>query len=51
MAKTGQHLDGAPAMVWLEEPHHGVQLGVQTDGNRAHVPLRGPAGTRPALDL
>jgi len=36
--------DGAPALVWLEEPHHGVQLGVETDGNRAHVPLRGPTG-------
>jgi len=37
--------DGVPALVWLEEPHHGVQLGVEIDGNRAHVPLRSPTGS------
>jgi len=36
--------DGVPAMVWLEEPHHGVQLGVQAVGTGYRVPLRGPTG-------
>lgn len=37
--------DGVPALVWLEEPHHGVQLGVQAvEGGGYRVPLRGPTG-------
>lgn len=36
--------DGVPALVWLEEPHHGVQLGAQAVADGYRVPLRGPTG-------
>jgi hypothetical protein len=36
---------GVPALTWLEEPHHAVQLGVQVTGGGDVVPLRGPTGT------
>jgi len=36
--------DGVPALVWFEEPHHGVQMGVQVVGTGYQVPLRGPTG-------
>jgi hypothetical protein len=36
--------DGVPALVWFEEPHHGVQLGAQAAGDGYRVPLRGPTG-------
>jgi hypothetical protein len=36
--------DGVPALVWFEEPHHGVQLGAQVVGDGYQVPLRGPTG-------
>ena len=37
---------GVPALVILEEPHHGVQFGVDisADGANAFVPLRSPTG-------
>jgi hypothetical protein len=38
--------DGVPALVWLEEPHHGVQLGVQAAADGYRVPLRGPDGAK-----
>lgn len=33
---------GTPALVWLEEPHHGIQLGIDPDNT---VELVGPTGT------
>ncbi len=36
--------DGVPALVWFEEPHHGVQLGAQAYGDRYLVPPRAPTG-------
>jgi hypothetical protein len=38
--------EGVPELVTLEEPHHGVQFGVDvsSDGSRAFVPLRSPMG-------
>jgi len=38
--------EGVPELVTLEEPHHGVQFGVDvsSDGSRAFVPLRAPTG-------
>jgi hypothetical protein len=38
---------GSPALVWLEEPHHGIQLGVDpgTAAGTYQVVLVGPTGT------
>src|SRR5207248_4158573 len=36
---------GVPKLVWLEEPHHGVQLGVEHDSQGWFLRLRTPAGT------
>lgn len=38
---------GVPRMVWLEEPHHGVQFGVETAGAGFDVPERTEAGEEP----
>jgi hypothetical protein len=37
--------DGEPALVILEEPHHGVRFGVRADGATLTVPLRNATGT------
>lgn len=39
-----------PAMVILEEPHHGVQFGVRLTGSGPKVPLRYPTGQEVAVD-
>jgi hypothetical protein len=36
--------DGVPRLVWLEEPHHGVQLGLEADGPGWRVPVRDAQG-------
>jgi len=35
---------GVPALVWLEEPHHGVQFGVEVTGGGYQVPVRDETG-------
>lgn len=35
---------GVPRLVWLEEPHHGVQFGVETD-NGFEIPVRDEQGS------
>jgi len=35
---------GRPAMVWLEEPHHGVQLGLEESDAGWTVPVRDSTG-------
>ncbi|MET7376202.1 hypothetical protein [Micromonospora arida] len=36
---------GVPRLVWLEEPHHGVQLGVDVAAAVPHLPAGPPTGT------
>ena len=36
--------DGVPRLVWLEEPHHGVQLGLEAAGTGWEVPVRDSSG-------
>jgi hypothetical protein len=36
---------GTPALVWLEEPHHGIQLGVDNAGGVSEVTPVNPDGT------
>jgi hypothetical protein len=38
--------DGEPKLVILEEPHHGIQFGIRSDGTRYSVPLRDPTGNQ-----
>jgi hypothetical protein len=38
--------DGEPKLVILEEPHHGIQFGIQADGSRLSVPLRDATGNQ-----
>lgn len=37
--------DGEPTLVTLEEPHHGVQFGVKSDGGRLRIYARDEQGT------
>jgi len=37
--------DGEPTLVTLEEPHHGVQFGVKSDGGRLRIYARDKFGT------
>ena len=36
---------GTPALVWLEEPHHGIQLGVDSTGGVNEITPVNPDGT------
>jgi hypothetical protein len=36
--------DGLPRLVWIEEPHHGVQYGVEDGSGGATVPVRNESG-------
>jgi hypothetical protein len=44
--------DGQPRMLWLEEPHHAVQFGVEDDGTRRWLDLRDlPGATTHRVDV
>lgn len=44
--------DGQPRMLWLEEPHHAVQFGVETDGGPPGLVLRDlPGATVGRIDV
>ena len=35
---------GLPRLIWLEEPHHGIQFGVDDSSGTARVPIRAASG-------
>jgi len=43
--------DGVPQLVWCEEPHHGVQFGVERSAQGFAVPRRTPTGQREPAPL